>query len=106
VKVRQEELRWEYGEALHLLARLLFTRERHAEAAETYRKAIVLDGLLKEAHRGLMRCRSALGERGQAFRRYEELVALLDEQLAQPRPPRPEPSTNACAPAKKFRAIS
>jgi DNA-binding SARP family transcriptional activator len=36
---------------------------------------------LEEAHRELMRCQAALGERGRAIRHYEELVELLDEQL-------------------------
>ncbi len=79
--LRQEELRREYGEALLLLGGLLFARERHAEAAEAYRKAIAHDGLVEEAHRGLMRCQAASGERGQALRHYEELVQLLDKRL-------------------------
>jgi two-component SAPR family response regulator len=61
----------EYGEALLLLGRLLFAWERPAEAVEIYRKPIVLDGLLEEAHRKLIRRHAALGKRGQAFRRYE-----------------------------------
>jgi DNA-binding SARP family transcriptional activator len=81
VMLRQEELRWEYREALLLLGRLLSAQERHAEAAEAYRKAIAHDGLLEEAHRGLMRCYAALGERGRALKHYEELVELLEEQL-------------------------
>ena len=79
--LRQEELRREYGEALLLLGGLLSARERHAEAAEAYRKAIAHDGLLEEAHRGLMRCYAALGERGRALKHYDELVRLLEEQL-------------------------
>jgi DNA-binding SARP family transcriptional activator len=78
---RQEELSREYQEALLLLGRLLFARDRHAEAVEAYRKAIAHDELLEEAHRELMRCNAALGERGRALRHYEELVELLDEQL-------------------------
>ena len=84
---RQEELSRAYGEALLLLGRLLFDQGRHAEAAEAYRKAVAHDELLEEAHRGLMRCQAALGERGRALRHYEELVELLDEQLgASPAP--------------------
>jgi DNA-binding SARP family transcriptional activator len=78
---RQEELRREYGEALLLLGGLLFARERYAEAADVYRKAIAHDELVEEAHRELMRCQTALGERGRAIRHYEELVKLLDERL-------------------------
>ena len=86
--IRQEELERAYREALLLLGRLLFTQERHAEAAEAYRKAIAHDGYLEEAHRGLMRSHAALGERGRALRHYEELVELLDDQLGIP--PAPE----------------
>jgi two-component SAPR family response regulator len=88
--LRQEELWREYREALLLLGGLLFARERHAEAAEAYRKAIAHDGLLEEAHRELMRCHAALGERGRAIRHYEELVELLEQQLGA----RPAPETS------------
>ena len=47
--------------------------------------------MLEEAHRELMRCHAALGERGRALRHYEELVELLDEQLGTP----PAPETSA-----------
>jgi two-component SAPR family response regulator len=77
----QEVLRRAYGEALLLLGRLLFAQALPAEAAEAYRKAISHDRLLEEAHRELMRCQAALGERGRTLRHYEELVELLDEQL-------------------------
>jgi len=63
------------------LGRLLFAQALPAKAAEAYRKAISHDRLLEEAHRELMRCYAALGERGRALRHYEELVELLDEQL-------------------------
>jgi DNA-binding SARP family transcriptional activator len=89
--VRQEELSRAYGEALLLLGGLLFAQERHAEAAEAYRKAIAHDELLEEAHRELMRCQAAMGERGRALRHYEELVELLDEQLGTS----PAPETRA-----------
>ena len=84
---RQEDLRRRYGEALLLLGRLLLSRERHAEAAEAYRKAIAHDRFMEEAHRGLMSSQVGLGERGKAIRHYEELVRLLQEQLgASPAP--------------------
>jgi predicted ATPase/DNA-binding SARP family transcriptional activator len=79
--VRQQELLLGYQETLLLLGRLLFAQERHVEAAEAYRKAIAHDELLEEAHRELMRCYAALGERSRALRHYEELVELLDERL-------------------------
>jgi two-component SAPR family response regulator len=95
---RQEELSREYGEALLLLGRLHSAQERHAEAAEAYRKAIAHDELQEEAHRGLMRCQAAMGERGRALRHYEELVGLLDEQLGTP------PATETRALHERLRA--
>ena len=66
-------------------------QERHTEAAKAYRKAIAHDELLEKAHRELMRCQAAMGERGRALRHYEELVELLDEQLGTS----PAPETKA-----------
>ena len=84
---RQQELLRSYQEALLLLGGLLYGQGRHQEAAEAYRKAIAHDRYLEEAHRGLMRCQAALGERGRAIRHYEELVEILYEQLgASPAP--------------------
>jgi len=81
---RQEELGRAYQEVMLLLGRLLFNQARYAEAAGAYRKAITHDRFLEEAHRELMRSQAALGERGRAQRHYEELVALLEEQLGTP----------------------
>ena len=89
--IRQEGLRREYGEVLLLLGGLLFAQDRHAEATEAYRKAIAHDELLEEAHRELIRCYAALGERGWALRHYEDLVELLYEQLGTA----PAPETRA-----------
>lgn len=88
---RQQELRRSYQEALLLLGGLLYDQQRYAEAAEAYRKAIAHDRFLEEAHRGLMRCHAALGERGRAIRHYEELVHMLYEQLGTA----PAPETSA-----------
>jgi DNA-binding SARP family transcriptional activator len=89
--LRQEGLWREYQEALLFLGRLLLARGCHAQAAEAYRKALAHDAYLEEAHRELMRCQAALGERGRAIRHYEELVELLDEQLGTA----PAPETSA-----------
>src|SRR5215207_8214462 len=59
--------------------------------ADAYRKAIAHDGFMEEAHRGLMRCHAALGQRGRAPKHYEELVELLEEKLGIP----PAPETRA-----------
>ena len=84
---RQDELRRAHGGALLLLGELLSSRGRHADAEETYRKAISHDRFSEEAHRGLMRSQAALGEPGGALRHYEELAKLLQEQLgASPAP--------------------
>jgi DNA-binding SARP family transcriptional activator len=91
VVVRQEELQRAYGEALLLLGGLLFTQDRYAEAAEAYREAIAHDELLEEAHRELMRCYVAMGERGRALVHYEDLVELLNKQLGTA----PAPETSA-----------
>jgi DNA-binding SARP family transcriptional activator len=87
----QQELLRYYQEALLMLGGLLYGQERHAEAAEAYRKAIAHDRYLEEAHRGLMRSQAALGERGRAIRHYEELVEMLYEQLGTA----PAPETSA-----------
>jgi predicted ATPase/DNA-binding SARP family transcriptional activator len=87
----QEELRRSYQEALLLLGGLLGAQNRHAEAAEAYRKAIAHDRFLEEAHRGLMRSQATMGERGRALRHYEELVRLLKDELGSS----PAPETSA-----------
>ena len=89
--VRQEELRRAYQDALLLLGELLFAQDRHAEAADVYRKAIAHDRYLEEAHRELMRCQAALGERGRAIRHYEGLVEMLYDELGAA----PAPETSA-----------
>jgi two-component SAPR family response regulator len=91
VMERQQELLRSYQEALLMLGGLLYGQERHAEAAEAYRKAIAHDRYLEEAYRRLMRSQAALGERGRAIRHYEELVEMLYEQLGTA----PAPETSA-----------
>ncbi|HEU5099969.1 MAG TPA: bacterial transcriptional activator domain-containing protein, partial [Roseiflexaceae bacterium] len=73
--------------ALLMLGRLLVADGRDAEASEAYRRAIVHDSFLEQAHRELMRCYARQGERGKALRHYQGLVELLDAELgAQPAP--------------------
>jgi predicted ATPase/DNA-binding SARP family transcriptional activator len=78
---RREELRREYLDALLQLGSRLLGAGRHTEAAEAYRAAIAADSYLEQAHRELMRCYARLGERGQAVRHYQGLLALLREQI-------------------------
>jgi DNA-binding SARP family transcriptional activator len=84
----REELRREYEHVLRTLGGLLARDRRFAEAAEVFARLVVHDPLLEAAHRGLMRCHAALGDRGRALRQYEQLVGLLEEQLGVP--PSPE----------------
>ncbi len=91
VLVRQEELRREHLEALLTLGALRFGEERHAEAAEAYRKVVALDGYSEGAHRELMRSYAAAGERGQAIRHYQTLVEKLQNDLGS----QPTPETRA-----------
>jgi DNA-binding SARP family transcriptional activator len=79
--VRQEELRRSYQDALQDLGVLLFTEGSYSEAAEAYRKIIALDRYSEAAHRELMRCEVASGERGRALRHYRSLVELLGAEL-------------------------
>jgi predicted ATPase/DNA-binding SARP family transcriptional activator/Tfp pilus assembly protein PilF len=79
--VRQEVLRRTFQEALLLLGELLLARERHAEAADAYRKAIAQDSFLEGAHRGLMRSHALLGERGRALEHYQTLISILQKEL-------------------------
>jgi DNA-binding SARP family transcriptional activator len=84
----REELRREYEYVLRTLGGLLARGRRFAEAAEVFARLVAHDPLLEAAHRGLMRCHAALGDRGRALRQYEQLVDLLAEQLGVP--PSPE----------------
>ena len=96
---RQDELRRAHGEALLLLGELLGSRERLAEAADAYRRAISHDRVLEEAHRGLMRSQVAVGEPGGALRHYKELARMLQEQLRAS----PAPETVALYESLRFR---
>jgi DNA-binding SARP family transcriptional activator len=78
---RQEELRRAHEEALLLLGALLVAQDRHAEAAEAYRRAISHDRFSEEAHRGLMRSQAAMGERGRALSHYAKLVGILKDEI-------------------------
>jgi DNA-binding SARP family transcriptional activator len=81
ILARQEELRRSYQEALLDLGVLLFSEGRYREAAEFYRKIVAMDRYSEAAHRELMRCEAALGERGRALGHYRSLVELLREEL-------------------------
>ncbi|HEX6386014.1 MAG TPA: BTAD domain-containing putative transcriptional regulator [Anaerolineae bacterium] len=88
---QREALRRQYLAGLLSLGELLFAENLYERAAETYHQVIALDELLEEAHRGLIRCQSRLGERGLALRQYETLVELLADELGV----EPAPETSA-----------
>ncbi|MEU8233149.1 BTAD domain-containing putative transcriptional regulator [Actinoplanes sp. NPDC048967] len=85
----REELRREYEHVLRNLGGLLAREQRFVEAADVFARLVAHDPLLEGAHRALMRCYAALGERGRALRQYEELVRVLEAQLGA----RPAPET-------------
>ena len=57
------------------------------EAEDAWRQLMTRDNLNETAYRMLMRCYEQLGERREALRVYERLVAVLREELdADPNP--------------------
>jgi len=74
-----------YLEVLLSLGYVQFGAEHYASAAEAFRRAIVHDPYLEEAHRQLMRCYARMGELGQALRHYQMLADQMQSELqAQP----------------------
>jgi DNA-binding SARP family transcriptional activator len=78
---QREALRRQYVSGLLSLGELLFSESLYDRAAEIYYQVIAIDEYIEEAHRGLIRCQSRLGERGLALRQYESLVELLADEL-------------------------
>jgi len=78
---QREALRQDLFDGLLLLADLRFAEALYPAAAETYRRALILDGYLELAHRGLMRCYARQGEAAQAARHYQDLRQLLKNEL-------------------------
>jgi predicted ATPase/DNA-binding SARP family transcriptional activator len=70
-----------YLDGLTELGARLTADGRHAQAAETYRRALARDELHEEALRALMRCHAALGERAQALRVYRRFADRLRKEL-------------------------
>ena len=84
---RQQELRESYVQSQLLLGQLHSERGKDHEAARAYRRAIARDPYSAEAHAGLVRTYSRLGERGRALRHYQDLRIILHRDLgAQPLP--------------------
>ena len=70
-----------YGDALMELAARLAKEERHAKAADAYRRLLARDDLHEEAVRALMECHVELGERAQALRVYQRFAERLMKEL-------------------------
>jgi DNA-binding SARP family transcriptional activator len=81
----RDRLRRLYTRGTLLTAAELQINERHAEAAEAYRRVLAADELHEEAHRRLMIALARGGERSSALRQYERLSLMLRKELsAQP----------------------
>jgi len=86
-------LRQRHREALLTLGSLYGATGAYARAADAFRRLIADDPYQERAHRELMRSLARLGERGQALRSYDQLVALLERELGAA----PAPETTALA---------
>ena len=83
-QARRDELRRSFESALLATGRLHATAGRYQPAAAAFRRAAAHEPLNENAHRELMDCWTRLGETARAVRHYEELVALLQEQVGVP----------------------
>jgi DNA-binding SARP family transcriptional activator len=70
-----------YGDALMELAARVTREERHAKAADVYRRILARDDLHEEAVCALMECHVKLSERAQAMRVYQRFVERLAKEL-------------------------
>jgi len=70
-----------YVDALMGLGARFVAEERHAKAAEAYRRVLARNELHEEALLALMKCHAALGERSQALRVYRRFADRMREEL-------------------------
>ncbi|HEY0997320.1 MAG TPA: BTAD domain-containing putative transcriptional regulator [Gemmatimonadaceae bacterium] len=70
-----------YVDALMELGARLAGEERHAKAAEAYRRVLARDELHEEALVALMQCHAAAGERAQAMRAYTRFASRMQAEL-------------------------
>ena len=70
-----------YADALMELGSRHVAEERHAKAAEAYRRVLARDELHEEALLGLMKAHAALGERSQALRAFRRFADRMREEL-------------------------
>uniref|UniRef100_UPI00261D5058 AfsR/SARP family transcriptional regulator n=1 Tax=Trebonia sp. TaxID=2767075 RepID=UPI00261D5058 len=81
---RRDELSRRFESALLAAGRLQAAAGRYQAAVTAFRRAVEHEPLNESAHRGLMTCWERLGENARAVRHYEELAALLHEQVGVP----------------------
>jgi DNA-binding SARP family transcriptional activator len=78
---RRDELRRRFESALLVTGRLQAAAGRYEQAVTALRRAIEHEPLNEVAHRELMTCWAQLGESARAMRHYDELTALLADQV-------------------------
>jgi two-component SAPR family response regulator len=79
--VRRDELRRAFESALLAAGRLHAAAGRHQAATAAFRRAVAHEPLNESAHRELMSSWASLGETARAVRHYEELTAMLRDQV-------------------------
>jgi predicted ATPase/DNA-binding SARP family transcriptional activator len=77
----RDRLQRVYVDALMELGARLVAEERHAKAAEVYRRVLARDELHEEALLALMKAYAATGERSQALRAYRRFADRMREEL-------------------------
>jgi predicted ATPase/DNA-binding SARP family transcriptional activator len=77
----RDRLQRVYVDALMELGARLAKEERHAKAAEAYRRVLARDELHEEALLALMKCHAGLGERSQALRAYRRFADRMRAEL-------------------------
>lgn len=85
--VRQQELRESYIEGQLLLGRQYIEQDKNTEAVRAYRRAITLEPYSGEAHAGIIRAYSRLGEQGRALQHYRDLQDTFQRDLGATPPP-------------------
>lgn len=77
----RDRLQRQYLDALMELGARLCAEERHAKAAEVYRRVLARDELHEEALVALMQSHAAAGERAQALRAYTRFASRMQSEL-------------------------
>jgi DNA-binding SARP family transcriptional activator len=77
----RDRLQRTYIDALMELGAALAADERHAKAADVYRRVLARDDLHEDAALALMRAHASLGERAQALRYYQRFAQRMQREL-------------------------